>query len=102
MKKNLFKNFKTKKQLRAEIERLKAVHERPPIMEIERFEIKELHASCLLHTHCMDEDFAKESAKRNVANKIFEQIVLLIEYREDDCPEGKIIRGKLRVVGKRI
>lgn len=97
---NLFKNFKTKKQLRAEIEWLKAIHERPPIMEIERFEIKELHASCLLHTHCMDEDFAKESAKRNVANKIFEQIIPLIEYREDDCPEGKIIRGKLRVVGK--
>lgn len=41
---NLFKNFKTKKQLRAEIERLKAVHERPPIIK-EHMEVQKLYAS---------------------------------------------------------
>lgn len=45
---NLFKNFKTKKQLRAEIERLKAVHERPPIINVEHREIQKLCASCLV------------------------------------------------------
>lgn len=98
----LFKNFKTKKKLRAEIERLKAAHERPPIMEIERFEIQELCASCTVDNHLSDDDYTEAYTKRIISDAIRRNMIPFIEYSEEDSADRKIISGKLRVVGKRI
>lgn len=100
----LFKNFKTKKQLRAEIERLKAVHERPPIIK-EHVEVQKLYASYLADNQLLDmveSDVSEKYAKKRVAEEIVRLIIPYIEYSAEDCREGKIYRGILRVVGRKI
>ena len=99
----LFKNFKTKKQLRAEIERLKAVQWRPPIINVEQREIQKLCASCLVDWQLMDmaeSDVSEEYAKKRIAEEFVQHIIPFIEYSVEDCKDGKIYRGVLRVVGK--
>lgn len=96
----LFKNFKTKKQLRAEIERLKAVQRRPPMIEVERFDIRELCASTIVCNELKDDDYTEIQAMRIVSESIRRKMKPFIEFSEEDSPDGKIIRGKLRVVGK--
>lgn len=99
----LFKNFKTKKQLRAEIERLKAVHERPPIIK-EHVEVQKLYASYLADNQLLDmveSDVSEKYAKKRVAEEIVRLIIPYIEYSAEDCWEGKIYRGILRVVGRK-
>lgn len=96
----LFKNFKTKKQLQAEIERLKAIHEKLPMIEIEQMEIRELCASTIVCNELKDDDYAEIQAMRIVSESIRRKMKPFIEFSEEDSPEGKIIRGKLRVVGK--
>lgn len=100
----LFKNFKTKKQLRAEIERLKAVHERPPIIK-EHVEVQKLYASYLADNQLLDmveSDVSEKYAKKRVAEEIVRLIIPYIEYNAEDCREGKIYRGILRVVGRKL
>lgn len=100
----LFKNFKTKKQLRAEIERLKAVHERPPIIK-EHLEVQKLYASYLADNQLLDmveSDVSEKYAKKRVAEEIVRLIIPYIEYSAEDCREGKIYRGILRVVGRKL
>lgn len=68
----LFKNFKTKKQLRAEIERLKAVHERPPIIK-EHVEVQKLYASYLADNQLLDmteSNVSEKYAQKRVAEEI--------------------------------
>lgn len=96
----LFKNFKTKKQLRAEIERLKAVHERPPIIKTKQEEIQEVRANYFANIQTISMWDCLGIAKEQVAYKIFEQIIPFIEYTEENCLGGKIYKGKLRVVKK--
>lgn len=96
----LFKNFKTKKQLRAEIERLKAVHERPPIIEVERKKILEFCASVLLYSQCIDGHISQEDARRQIEKEIFNKIAPFIEYSMDDDESGRTYRGMLRLVEK--
>lgn len=100
----LFKNFKTKKQLRAEIERLKAVHERPPIIR-EHAEVQKLYASYLADNQLLDmveSDVSEKYAQKRVAEEIVRLIIPYIEYSAEDCREGKIYRGILRVVGRKL
>lgn len=100
----LFKNFKTKKQLRAEIERLKAVHERPPIIK-EHMEVQKLYASYLADNQLLDmveSDVSEKYAQKRIAEEIVRLIIPYIEYSAEDCREGKIYKGILRVVGKRM
>lgn len=99
---NLFKNFKTKKQLRAEIERLKTLHERTPIIEADRMEIKELCASCIVDAKFSDDDHAEAYTKRIISDAIRRKMIPYIEYSAEDCREGKIYRGMLRVVGRKL
>lgn len=101
---SLFKNFKTKKQLRAEIERLKAVHERPPIIK-EHVEVEKLYASYLADNQLLDmveSDVSEKYARKRVAEEIAQLIIPYIEYSVEDCREGKIYRGILRVVGRKL
>lgn len=100
----LFKNFKTKKQLLAEIEQLKAVYERPPIIK-EHVEVQKLYASYLADNQLLDmveSDVSEKYAKKRVAEEIVRLIIPYIEYSAEDCREGKIYKGILRVVGKRM
>lgn len=100
----LFKNFKTKKQLRAEIERLKAVHERPPIIK-EHVEVQKLYASYLADNQLLDmveSDVSEKYAQKRIAEEIVRLIIPYIEYSVEDCREGKIYRGILRVVGRKL
>lgn len=100
----LFKNFKTKKQLRKEIEWLKAVHERPPIIK-EHVEVQKLYASYLADNQLLDmveSDVSEKYAQKRIAEEIVRLIIPYIEYSVEDCREGKIYRGILRVVGKRM
>lgn len=100
----LFKNFKTKKQLRAEIERLKAVHERPPIIK-EHVEVQKLCASYLADNQLLDmveSDVSEKYVQKRVAEEIVRLIIPYIEYSVEDCREGKIYRGMLRVVGRKL
>ena len=100
----LFKNFKTKKQLRAEIERLKAVHERPPIIK-EHVEVQKLYASYLADNQLLDmveSDVSEKYAKKRITEEIARLIIPYIEYSAEDCREGKIYRGVLRVVGRKL
>lgn len=100
----LFKNFKTKKQLRAEIERLKAVHERPPIIK-EHVEVQKLYASYLADNQPLDmveSDVSEKYAKKLVAEEIARLIIPYIEYSAEDCLEGKIYIGILRVFGRKL
>lgn len=100
----LFKNFKTKKQLRAEIERLKAVHERPPIIK-EHVEVQKLYASYLADNQLLDmveSDVSEKYVQKRIAEEIVRFIIPYIEYSVEDCPDGKIYKGILRVVGKRM
>lgn len=100
----LFKNFKTKKQLRAEIERLKAVHERPPIIK-EHVEVQKLYASYLADNQLLDmveSDVSEKYVQKRIAEEVVRLIIPYIEYSAEDCREGKIYRGILRVVGKRM
>lgn len=100
----LFKNFKTKKQLRAEIERLKAVRERPPIIK-EHVEVQKLYASYLADNQLLDmveSDVSEKYAKKRVAEEIAQLIIPFIEYSVEDCRERKIYRGILRVVGRKL
>lgn len=101
---NLFKNFKTKKQLRAEIERLKAVHERPPIIK-EHVEVQKLYASYLADNQLLDmveSDVSEKYAQKRIEEEIVRLIIPYIEYSVEDCREGKIYRGILRVVGRKL
>lgn len=96
----LFKNFKAKKQLREEIERLQC---RLPVINVERMDIKELRASTIItDKNLVDDDCAKLYAKRAIWDKMRDDMIPFIEYSEEVIPDGKIIRGKLRVVEKRI
>lgn len=100
----LFKNFKTKKQLRAEIERLKAVHERPPIIK-EHVEVQKLCASYLADNQLLDmveSDVSEKYVQKRIAEEIVRFIIPYIEYSVEDCREGKIYRGMLRVVGRKL
>lgn len=100
----LFKNFKTKKQLRAEIERMKAVHERPPIIK-EHVEVQKLYASYLADNQLLDmveSDVSEKYAQKRIAEEIVRLIIPYIEYSAEDCREGKIYRGILRVVGRKL
>lgn len=100
----LFKNFKTKKQLREEIERLKAVHERSPIIK-EHVEAQKLYASYLADNQLLDmveSDFSEKYAKKRIAEELIQLIIPFIEYSVEDCREGKIYRGILRVVGRKL
>lgn len=100
----LFKIFKTKKQLLAEIEQLKAVYERPPIIK-EHVEVQKLYASYLADNKLLDmveSDVSEKYAKKRVAEEIVRLIIPYIEYSAEDCREGKIYKGILRVVGKRM
>lgn len=100
----LFKNFKTKKQLRAEIERLKAVHERPPIIK-EHVEVQKLYASYLADNQLLDmveSDVSEKYAQKRIAEEIVRLIIPYIEYSVEDCRDGKIYRGMLRVVGRKL
>lgn len=100
----LFKNFKTKKQLRAEIERLKAVHERPPIIK-EHVEVQKLYASYLADNQLLDmveSDVSEKYAQKRIAEEIVRLIIPYIEYNVEDCRDGKIYRGMLRVVGRKL
>lgn len=100
----LFKNFKTKKQLRAEIERLKSVHERPPIIK-GHVEVQKLYASYLADNQLLDmveSDVSEKYAQKRIAEEIVRLIIPYIEYSVEDCREGKIYRGMLRVVEKRL
>lgn len=99
----LFKSFKTKKQLRAEIERLKAVHERPPIIK-EHVEVQKLYASYLADNQLLDmveSDVSEKYVQKRIAEEIVRLIIPYIEYSVEDCWEGKIYRGILRVVGRK-
>lgn len=100
----LFKNFKTKKQLRAEIEHLKAVHERPPIIK-EHVEVQKLYASYLADNQLLDmveSDVSEKYVQKRIAEEIVRLIIPYIEYSVEDCREGKIYRGMLRVVGRKL
>lgn len=100
----LFKNFKTKKQLLAEIEQLKAVYERPPIIK-EHVEVQKLYASYLADNQLLDmveSDVSEKYVQKRIAEEIVRLIILYIEYSAEDCREGKIYRGMLRVVEKRL
>lgn len=101
---NLFKNFKTKKQLREEIERLKAVYERPPIIK-EHVEVQKLYASYLADNQLLDmaeSDVSEKYVQKSIAEEIARLIIPYIEYSAEDCREGKIYRGMLRVVGRKL
>lgn len=96
----LFKNFKTKKQLRAEIERLQG---RPPIINVEQREIQKLCASYLVDWQFMnmtENEVSEKYAKKRIAEEFLQHIIPFIEYSVEDCQEGKIYRGLLRVAGK--
>lgn len=98
----LFKNFKTKKQLRAEIERLQW---RPPIINVEQREIQKLCASYLVDWQLMDmteDDVSEKYAKKRIAEELLQHIIPFIEYSVEDCPKGKIYRGILGVAGERM
>lgn len=99
----LFKNFKTKKQLRKEIERLEAIHRKPPTINVERMDIQKLCASCLVDWHLMDmveNGVSEKYAKKRIAEELLQHIIPFIEYSVEDCPEGRMYRGLLRVAGK--
>lgn len=101
---NLFKNFKTKKQLRAEIEQLKSVQrymeykERNPVLVMER-NIQKFQGG--MRVPFEQRDIPEDIIKRRIGEIILEQIQPLIEYDfMDDGQGGKCYTGYLYVGAK--
>lgn len=98
---NLFKNFKTKKQLRAEIEKLKEIQrhmeykERNPVFVMER-NIQRFQGG--MRVSYEERDIPEEIIKRRIGEIILEQVQPLIEYDfMDDGHGGKWYTGYLYV-----
>lgn len=93
----LFKNFRTKRQLREENERLKFMMNRPqPIHFVER-EVQKV-SSCIEITDIVDKA-PMEVIKRQIAHNLIDCIEPFIEWDIEDsfdkCRYGKIVRGNI-------
>lgn len=49
-----------------------------------------------------EDEVSEKCAKKRIAEELIQPIIPFIEYSVEDCREGKIYRGILRVVGKRM
>ncbi len=96
----LFKNFKTKKQLKEENIRLRAMMSIPtPIHTVER-NIEKVQSSFLVPYE--ERNMPEEFIKRRIAENMIEYLRPLIEYDfTDDENGGKIYKGKLFVASKK-
>lgn len=89
----LFRNFKTKRQLREEIAMLKAI--KPQIHTIER-DVEPVR-SCVL----LEQDMPVEYAKEMIARKMAGYLQNFIEYDVEDSIIGKKLSGTLYVAKRR-
>lgn len=92
----IFKNFKTKRQLREENERLKSMlMTQPPIRVAER-NVEAVGVS--FHVPMEHSHLPEEIIKGEIARKMADRIKPLIEYDfSDDENGGKIYTGKLYI-----
>lgn len=98
----LFKNFKTKKQLRAEIERLKAVHERPPIIK-EHVEVQKLYASYLADNQLLDmveSDISEKYAKSGLRKKLCDSLFRILNTAQRIAGRERYIEGYCVLSGR--
>lgn len=93
----LFKNFKTKRQLREEIAMLKGMltPTKPQIHTVERD--VETVRSCVL----LEENMPVEFAKEMIARQMSEYLQPLIEYDVEDSRISKKLSGTLYVAKRR-
>lgn len=96
----IFKNFKTKKQLREENERLKATLSVPlQIHTVER-NVQKVKSSFVVPYD--QRDIPEDIIKKNIAMNMVEFLQPLIEYDfSDDKHGGKIYYGNLYVASKK-
>ena len=50
----------------------------------------------------VESDVSEKYVQKRVAEEIVRLIIPYIEYSVEDCREGKIYRGMLRVVGRKL
>lgn len=99
---NFFKNFKTKRQLREEINRLEFMLHRPqPINFVER-EVQKISSCMILGSREMEVPI--EVIKKEVLHKMADELETFVEWdiedgSDEDC-YGKIIRANI-YLGKR-
>lgn len=93
----LFKNFQSKRQLREEIERLKAIRNVPqPICIVER-DVQKI-SSCM-ELNGLALEIPIETIKKRIARNLTKELEPFIEWDiEDNSDErrlGKIVRGNI-------
>lgn len=93
----LFKNFKTKRQLREEIKRLKAIQNIPqPIRIVER-EVQKVSSCIELFGFALE--MQTEDIKRQIAYDLATELEPFIEWdiedNSDERRRGKIVRGNI-------
>ena len=92
----LFKNYKTKKQLREEIAFLKGM-QRTPIMQVERNVMKV--RSCIN----IDErniGIPIEYAKKQIARNLADGLEQFIQYDVEEFNDGILVTGTLKIAKK--
>lgn len=96
----IFKNFKTKRQLREENIRLKAMMSMPtPIHTVER-NVEKVQSS--FQVPYEERHIPEDIIKRQIARNMLEYLQPLIEYDfSDDGNGGKIFKGNLYVGSKK-
>lgn len=96
----IFKNYRTKKQLREENERLKTLLSvSPQIHTVER-NVRKVQASCAVPYD--QRDVPEDVIKNQIARNMIEFLQPLIEYDfTDDKHGGKIHYGNLYVASKK-
>lgn len=87
----LFKNFQTKRQLREENERLKAMLHRPQPIHIVEREVEKV-SSCMEIT----ENIPTEVIKRQIAKGLIDYLEPFIEWDFEDVSDKNLYRKQVR------
>lgn len=87
----LFKNFQTKRQLREENERLKAMLQRPPQIHIVEREVEKV-SSCIE----IREEIPTEIIKRQIVKGLIDYLEPFIEWDFEDVSDKDIYRKQVR------
>lgn len=99
---NVFKNFKTKKQLRKENEKLKsridALLYQPQLINIERYELKTIRARTGFF-----QSGGIEGAKTELSYLLAKKLVPYIDYdvKDDNVLFDKVLTGTIQVTVKK-